>query len=105
MLLIRGYLQLVAKQVLKEYDCNNEMMVGYLEKVHRMEKFFNGIEVRYLPRLDNHDANHLAWIASCRAPTSSNVIVEKLSKPLVKSEESTSEAVEPNLVVIDKPVQ
>jgi hypothetical protein len=32
MLLIRGDLQLVAKQVLKEYDCNNEMMVGYLEK-------------------------------------------------------------------------
>jgi hypothetical protein len=105
MLLIRADLQLVAKQVLKEYECNNEMMVGYLEKVHRMEKFFNGIEVQYVPRLDNHNANHLAWIASCRAPTSPNVIVEKLSKPLVKLEESTSEAVKPNLMVFDKPAQ
>jgi hypothetical protein len=33
-----------------------------------MEKFFDGFEVRYVPRLDNQDADHLAWIASSRAP-------------------------------------
>jgi hypothetical protein len=49
----------VAKQV-QEYDCNNDMMVGYLVEVHRMEKFLGGFEVRYVPRLDNHDADHLA---------------------------------------------
>jgi hypothetical protein len=34
-----------------------------------MKKFFDGFEVRYVPHLDNRDADHLAWIASSRAPT------------------------------------
>jgi hypothetical protein len=74
----------VAKQVLKEYECNNDMMVGYLAKVRRMEKFFGGFEVQYVPRLDNCDADHLAWIAFSRASTPPDVIVERLSKPSVK---------------------
>jgi ribonuclease HI len=44
-LLIRGDSKLVAKQVQKKYDCNNEMMAGYVAKVHRMEKFFDGFKV------------------------------------------------------------
>jgi hypothetical protein len=51
-------------------------MTDYLAEVRRMEKFFDGFEVRYVPRLDNHDANHLAWIASSRAPTPLDVIIE-----------------------------
>jgi hypothetical protein len=79
------------------------MMAGYLAEVRRMEKFFDGFEVQYLPRLDNHDANHLAWIASFKAPTPPHVIVEKLSKPSVKPDESTSEAIGTDLMVIDEP--
>jgi ribonuclease HI len=82
-LLIRGDSQLVAKQVQKEYDCNSDMMVGYLAEVCRMEKFFDGFEVRYVPRLDNRDTDHMAWIASSRAPTPADVIVERLFKPSV----------------------
>jgi ribonuclease HI len=52
-LLIRGDSQLVAKQVQKEYDCNNDKMAEYLAEVRRLEKFFDGFEVRYVPRLDN----------------------------------------------------
>jgi hypothetical protein len=55
-----------------------------------MEKFFDGFEVRYALRLDNRDADHLAWIASSRAPTLPNVIIEKLSKPSVKAAEPAS---------------
>jgi hypothetical protein len=55
--------------VQKEYDYNNETMAEYLAEVHRMKKFFDGFEVRYVPRLENHDEDHLAWIASSRAPT------------------------------------
>jgi hypothetical protein len=98
-------LQLIAKQLQKEYNCNNDTMVGYLAKVRRMEKFFDGFEVRYVPHLDNRDADHLAWIASSRAPTPPNVIVERLFKPSVKSEESTSEEVEVNQMVINEPAQ
>jgi hypothetical protein len=35
-------------------------MAWYLAEVHIMEKFFDGFEVWYVPRLDNHDADHLA---------------------------------------------
>jgi hypothetical protein len=68
-----------------------------------MEKFFDGFEVWYVPRLDNRDADHLAWIASTRAPTPPSVIVEGLSKHSVKSEESTSEEVGADVMVIDEP--
>jgi hypothetical protein len=94
----------VAKQVQKEYDCNNDMMAGYLTKVRRMEKFFDGFEVRYVPRLDNHDTDHLVWIASSRMPTPPDVIVERLFKPSVKLEESTRE-VGPKLMIIDELAQ
>jgi hypothetical protein len=58
--------------------------------------------VRYVPRLDNRDANHLAWIASSRASTMSDVIIKKLSKPSVKPAEPASEA---DLMVINEPDQ
>jgi hypothetical protein len=90
----------VAKQV-QEYDCNNDMMTGYLAEVHRMKKFFDGLEVWYGPHLDNRDADHLACIASSRAPTPLDVIVERLSKPSVKPEESTG-VVGPDLMIIDE---
>jgi ribonuclease H / adenosylcobalamin/alpha-ribazole phosphatase len=66
-LLIIGDSQLVAKQVQKEYNYNNDMMTEYLAKMRRMEKLFDGFEVRYVPRLDNRDVDYLAWIASSRA--------------------------------------
>jgi hypothetical protein len=77
-------------------------MAEYLAKVRRMEKFFDGFEVLYVPHLDNHNVDHLAWIASSRAPTPPDIIVVKLSKPSVKPAEPISEA---NLMVIDGPDQ
>jgi hypothetical protein len=66
----------VAKQVQKEYGCNNDKMIDYLAEIRRMEKFFYGFEVRYVSRMDNRDADHLAWLASSRVPILSDVIVE-----------------------------
>jgi hypothetical protein len=77
-------------------------MTEYLAEVHRMEKFFDGFEVRYVPRLDNRDANHLAWIASSRAPTLLDVFIEKLSKLSVKPAEVVNEAIDQDLMVIDE---
>jgi hypothetical protein len=70
--------------------------------VRRIEKFFYEFEVRYVPRLDNRDADHLAWIAPSRAPTMSDVIIKKLSKPSVKPAKPASEA---DLMVINEPDQ
>jgi hypothetical protein len=80
-------------------------MAEYLAEVRRMEKFFNRFEAWYVPRLDNHDADHLAWIASSRAPTPSDIIIEKLTKPSVRPAEEVIDAAKPYLMVIDKPKQ
>jgi hypothetical protein len=88
--------------VQKEYDYNNDKMVEYLAEVRRLEKYFDGFEVRYAPWLDNWDIYHLAWIASSRAPTPPDVIVERLAKPLVKPVEAIEEA---DLMVIYGPDQ
>jgi hypothetical protein len=78
-------------------------MTEYLAELRRMEKFFDGFEVRYVPRLDNRDADHLAWIASSRAPTLPDVIIEKLSKPSVRPAEEVIDVAKPDLMVIDEP--
>jgi hypothetical protein len=80
-------------------------MAKYLAEVHRMEKFFDEFEVQYIPRLDNRDADHLAWIASSKAPTPPDVIIEKLSKPLVRQIEEAIDASKLDLMVIDEPEQ
>jgi hypothetical protein len=87
--------------VQKEYDCNIEKMDEYLAEVCRMEKFFDGFEVWYVPLLNNRDTDHLAWIASSRAPTPLDVIIEKLSKPSVKPAEPTNEAIGQDLMVYE----
>jgi hypothetical protein len=80
-------------------------MVDYLAEVCSMEKFFNEFEVWFVPRLDNCDADHLAWIISSRAPTPSDVIIEKLSKPSVKPVKEDTEAAKQVMMVINEPKQ
>jgi hypothetical protein len=97
-----GDSQLVVKQVQKEYYCNNDKMIEYLAEVRRMEKFFDRFEIRYVPRLNNRDADYLAWIAYSKAPTPLDVIIEKLSKPLIKPTEAVNEATDQDLMVINE---
>jgi hypothetical protein len=80
-------------------------MTKYLAEVHKMEKFFDGFELRYISRLDNCNVNHLVWIASSRAPTLPNVIIEKLTKRSVRSAEEAIDAAKPEMMVIDEPQQ
>jgi ATP:corrinoid adenosyltransferase len=77
-------------------------MAEYLAEMRKMEKFFDGFEVWYVPRLDNHDADHLAWISSSKAPTPSDVIIEKLTTPSVRTAEEAIDAAKPDLMVIDE---
>jgi hypothetical protein len=76
-------------------------MVEYLAEVRRIKKFFDVFEVRYVPHLDNRDADHLAWIASSKAQTMSDVIIEKLTKPSVRPAKEVVNATKPDLMVID----
>jgi ribonuclease HI len=104
-LLIKRDSQLVAKQVQKEYDCNNDKLAEYLAEVCWIEKFFDEFDVRYAHCLDNRDANHLAWISSSRAPTPTDIIIEKVTKPLVRQVEEAIDATKLDLMVIDEPEQ
>jgi hypothetical protein len=52
--------------------------------------------------LDNRDADHLAWIASSRASTLPDVILERPVKPSVKETESSKDTY---FMVIDGPDQ
>jgi hypothetical protein len=70
-----------------------------------MEKFFDEFEVWYVPRQDNRGADHLAWITSSRAPSPPDVIIEKLSKPLVTPVEADNEVAKQDLMLIDEPEQ
>jgi hypothetical protein len=80
-------------------------MAKYLVEVRRMEKFFDVFEVWCVPHLDNHGVDHLAWIASSRAPTPLDIIIEMLTKPSVRPAEEASDAAKPDLMVIDEPEQ
>jgi hypothetical protein len=77
-------------------------MAKYLAEVRIMEKFFDGFEIRYVPRVDNQAADHLVWITSSRAPISSDVIIEKLTKPSVNAMEPLREV---DLMIIDRAEQ
>jgi hypothetical protein len=70
-----------------------------------LEKFFDEFEVRYVPLQDNCDVDDLVWIASSRVPTPTDVIIEKLSKHLVRPAEEDIDAAKPDLMVINEPEQ
>jgi hypothetical protein len=55
--------------------------------------------------LDNRDVDYLAWIASSRAPTLSNVIIEKFTKLSIRAAKKAIDAANPDLMVIDEPEQ
>jgi hypothetical protein len=63
---------------------------------------FYGFEVRYVPRLDSRDVDHVACIASSRAPIPPDVIIEKLTKPSVKAVKTLRET---DLMIIDRAEQ
>jgi hypothetical protein len=77
-------------------------MTEYLAEVCMMEKFFDGFEVRCVLRLDNRDADHIAWIASSRAPTPLDVIIENLAKTLVRPAEEAIDTAKSNLMIINE---
>jgi hypothetical protein len=105
MTLHKGRFSAGSKEVQKEYDCNNDKIAEYLAEVRRMAKFFDGFEVWYVPQLYNRDADHLAWIASSRAPNPLDIIIEKLTKASVRLAEEDIGTTKPDLMVIDEPKQ
>nr|CAE03836.3 OSJNBb0013J13.13 [Oryza sativa Japonica Group] len=80
-LLVLGDSQLVANQVCKEYQCSDPQMDAYVRQVRRMERHFDGIELRHVPRRDNAVADELSRLASSRAQTPPGAFEERLAQP------------------------
>nr|ABB47352.2 retrotransposon protein, putative, unclassified [Oryza sativa Japonica Group] len=69
-LLVLGDSQLVVNQ-----------MDAYVRQVRRMERHFDGIELRHVPRRDNAVADELSRLASSRAQTPPGAFEERLVQP------------------------
>ena len=58
-------------------------MAAYVAKVRRMERHFDGLELRHVSRKANTEADELSQLASSRAPLPPGVFEEKLRHPTV----------------------
>nr|AAS07078.1 putative polyprotein [Oryza sativa Japonica Group] len=83
-LIVKGDSELVANQVHKDYKCSNPELSKYLAKVRKLEKRFDGIEVRHVYRKDNVEPDDLARRASRQEPLEPGTFLDILTKPSVK---------------------
>ena len=72
-LLVKGDSQLVVNQVLKEY----------MAEVRRLERHFDGLELRYISRRDNALADDLSRLATSRARVPTGAFEERFTRPSV----------------------
>ncbi len=83
-LIVKGDSELVANQVHKDYKCTNPELSKYLAEVRKLEKRFDGIEVRHVYRKDNIEPDDLARCASRQEPLEPGTFLDVLTKPSVK---------------------
>nr|CAH66039.1 H0515C11.15 [Oryza sativa]CAH66246.1 OSIGBa0101A01.2 [Oryza sativa] len=83
-LIVKGDSELVANQVHKDYKCSNPELSKYLAEVRKLEKWFDGIEVRHVYRKDNVEPDDLARRASRREPLEPGTFLDILTKPSMK---------------------
>jgi ribonuclease HI len=61
---VRGDLQLMIDQVMKNASCHDEKMEAYCNAVRTLEDKFYGIELNHVPCKYNEEADELAKVAS-----------------------------------------
>jgi ribonuclease HI len=93
-LIVKGDSQLVVNFSDKSYTPKDEHMAAYLEEHRKMEKRFQGLELRHVPRGENVEADEIAKRASHRLAQPVGVFEERLFKP--SASPSTSESPPPS---------
>jgi ribonuclease HI len=93
---VRGDSKLVIGQVMKNESCHDDKMEAYCNAVRALEDKFYGIELNYVPRRYNKEADELAKIASGRITVPPNVFVRDVAKPSVTLEPTPSSQEEPS---------
>jgi ribonuclease HI len=78
---VRGDLQLVIDQVMKNVSCHNDKMEAYCKAVRALKDKFYGIELNHVPRRYNEEADELAKIASGLITIPPNVFARDVAQP------------------------
>jgi ribonuclease HI len=92
-LIVKGDSQLVVNFSNKSYTPKDEHMAAYLEEHRKMEKCFQGLELKHIPRGENVEADEIAKRASHRLAQPAGIFEESLFKP--SASPSTSESPPP----------
>ncbi|XP_014661282.1 uncharacterized protein LOC106804515 [Setaria italica] len=82
-LYVRGDLELVVDQVMKESSCKTPLMAAYCQEVRKLEGKLRGIELHHIPRRDNNATDSLAKLAAKRDLPPDGVFVNNLHEPSV----------------------
>jgi ribonuclease HI len=80
-LIVKGDSQLVVNFSNKSYIPKDEHMAAYLEEHQKMEKCFQGLELKHIPRGENVEADEIAKSASHRLAQPAGIFEERLFKP------------------------
>jgi probable phosphoglycerate mutase len=80
-LIVKGDSQLVVNFSNKSYTLKDEHMAAYLEELRKMEKCFQGLELKHVPRGENIEADEIAKRASHCLAQPAGVFEERLFKP------------------------
>jgi hypothetical protein len=75
----------------KSYTPRDEHMAAYLEEHQKMEKRFQGLELKHIPRGENLEADEIAKRASHRLAQPAGVFEERLFKPSASAPKTGSE--------------
>jgi ribonuclease HI len=78
---VKGDSQLVVNFSNKSYTPKDEHMAAYLEEHRKMEKCFQGLELKHIPWGENVEADEIAKRASHRLAHPASVFEERLFKP------------------------
>jgi hypothetical protein len=90
-LIVKGDLQLVLNFSNKSNTPKDQHMAAYLEEHRKMEKRFQGLELKHVPQGENVEADEIAKRASHRLAQPAGVFEERLFKPSASPPTSGSE--------------
>jgi ribonuclease HI len=90
-LVVKGDSQLVVNFSNKSYTPKDELMATYLEEHRKMEKRFQGLELKHIPRGENVEVDEIAKRASHHLAQPAGVFKERLFKPSASPSSSGSD--------------
>jgi hypothetical protein len=93
---VRGDLQLVIDQVMRNVSCHDDKMEAYCKAMRALEDKFYGIELNHVPRRYNEEVDELTKIASGRITVPPNVFARDVIRPSVNLEPNPSSREEPS---------